>query len=64
MAYVCLCNGVSDHEVAAAIESGAESICQVGAICGAGTGCHGCHDTIDDMIEARVSVRARHLAIA
>ncbi|MAT04716.1 MAG: hypothetical protein CL424_06705 [Acidimicrobiaceae bacterium] len=51
MAYVCLCNSVSERKVRKAIERGASSICEVGMACGAGTTCHGCHDTIDDLID-------------
>jgi bacterioferritin-associated ferredoxin len=53
MAYVCLCNGVSERKVRRAIDRGADSINAVGAACGAGTTCHGCHDTIDDLIDER-----------
>jgi bacterioferritin-associated ferredoxin len=58
MAYVCLCNSVSERKVRRAIDHGASTIDEVGAACGAGTTCHGCHDTIDDMLDERlVSVR-------
>ena len=51
MAYVCLCNSVSERMVRRAIDDGATSIDEVGASCGAGTTCHGCHDTIDDLLD-------------
>lgn len=58
MAYVCLCNSVSERKVRRAIDHGASTIDAVGRACGAGTTCHGCHDTIDDLIdEQQVSVR-------
>jgi bacterioferritin-associated ferredoxin len=53
VAYVCLCNGVSERKVRRAIDRGADSINAVAAACGAGTTCHGCHDTIDDLIDER-----------
>ena len=53
MAYVCLCHSVSERKVRKAIDHGACSITDVGAACGAGTSCHGCHDTIDDLIDER-----------
>jgi bacterioferritin-associated ferredoxin len=55
MAMVCLCRGVSERKVERAIDRGADTIEAVGELCGAGTVCHGCHDTID----ALVAVRAR-----
>ncbi|MEZ5298071.1 MAG: (2Fe-2S)-binding protein [Ilumatobacteraceae bacterium] len=53
MAYVCLCNSVSERKVRKAIERGASTIGDVGSACGAGTTCHGCHDTIDDLLDER-----------
>lgn len=46
MAMVCLCHGVSERKVAKAIARGADDLAAVGAACGAGTCCGGCHDTI------------------
>ena len=51
MAYVCLCNSVSERKVCRAIDHGASTIDQVGDACGAGTTCHGCHDTIDELLD-------------
>ena len=50
MAYVCLCNSVSERKVRRAIDRGASTIDEVGAACGAGTSCQGCHDTIGDLL--------------
>lgn len=47
---VCLCEGVRQNEVQAAIEDGAASVEAVGRACGAGTGCGSCHETIGDML--------------
>ena len=66
MAMVCLCHGVSERKVAKAIERGADTIEEVGATCGAGTCCMGCHPTIETMLAVRgrtVSPAAR-IAIA
>jgi bacterioferritin-associated ferredoxin len=48
---VCICRRVSDQKIRAAIEGGAGTVEEVGARCGAGTGCGACHETICDMIE-------------
>ena len=47
---VCLCEGVSEREVKAAIQSGAECLDSVGRKCGAGTCCGGCTDLIKQML--------------
>lgn len=47
---VCLCQGVSEKRVRAAIQAGARTRKQVTAACGAGDGCGGCHRTIKAMI--------------
>ena len=62
---VCLCKGVSHKTVLAAIEAGASSVESVGAACGAGTDCGGCHGAIGRMIDAADGCpRARRLPLA
>jgi bacterioferritin-associated ferredoxin len=51
--YVCVCNGVTDREVSAAIDAGAKTRAEVTRACGAGGDCGSCHRTIDDMIGAK-----------
>ena len=63
MAIVCLCNRVSDRRVRRCVDGGAETVDEVGAACGAGTTCGGCHDTIDDIIEVR-RAGSRRLSVA
>lgn len=47
---VCLCEGVRQSEVEAAIEDGASNLEAVGRACGAGTGCGSCHESIGDLL--------------
>lgn len=47
---VCLCQGISEKRVKAAIRSGACTRKQVTKACRAGGGCGGCHDVIGEMI--------------
>lgn len=47
---VCLCQGVSEKRVRAAIGAGAHSRKAVTKACGAGAGCGGCHAAIRDLI--------------
>ena len=54
--YVCLCHAVSDKEVNAAIDAGADTLQAVIQACCAGGDCGGCHGMIEEMIEARAPV--------
>lgn len=51
--YVCICNAVTDHEVEAAVDAGADCVASVGAATRAGTTCGSCHDVIDEIVEQR-----------
>jgi bacterioferritin-associated ferredoxin len=53
VAYVCLCNRVSERRVNRAIDSGARCIETVAMSCGAGTTCFGCHPTIEALLDER-----------
>ena len=41
--YVCLCKGVTDAEVRAALAAGARDVTDLSRACEAGAGCGGCH---------------------
>jgi bacterioferritin-associated ferredoxin len=58
---VCLCHGISDRVVRAAIRAGADSEAQVAEVCGAGSCCGGCKPTIQELIheESERGVRRR-----
>lgn len=64
MALVCLCNGVSERKVVKAIAHGASSIEEVGRECRAGTTCHGCHDTLEQLLDERRVMVPRRAAVA
>jgi bacterioferritin-associated ferredoxin len=51
--YVCVCNAVTDKEVAQAIEGGAKTRAEVTRACGAGGDCGSCHGMIDEMLTER-----------
>ena len=53
---VCHCNAVNDTTVLDAIAVGARDIAAVGAICGAGTSCAGCHESLDHLVDAAAAV--------
>jgi bacterioferritin-associated ferredoxin len=46
---VCVCRGVSDREIRAAIEEGAKCVDSLES-CGIGGDCGGCQETLRDMI--------------
>jgi bacterioferritin-associated ferredoxin len=41
--YVCLCKGVTDAQVRAAVAAGARDVTDLSLACEAGAGCGGCH---------------------
>jgi bacterioferritin-associated ferredoxin len=46
LVFVCLCNGITSHVVAAAIANGASTTNQIAAACGAGAECGRCRRTL------------------
>ena len=48
--YVCLCRGVSDRKIRAAIEAGASTIDAIGVQTSAGTVCRDCHPAIEELL--------------
>jgi bacterioferritin-associated ferredoxin len=48
---LCLCRGVSDHAVDAAIAAGAFTAAQIERACGAVGDCGACGDLLDAMVE-------------
>jgi NAD(P)H-nitrite reductase large subunit len=59
--YVCYCHAVTTREVEAAVDHGAESVEAVGDETGAGTGCGGCHPTIEELIQSRCGACPRRI---
>lgn len=47
---VCVCNGISDRDVKAAIKNGMTSVEQLSASLGVASGCGCCRETCSDMI--------------
>jgi bacterioferritin-associated ferredoxin len=50
MAYVCLCNSVTEGGVRGAIGAGARCVDSVARACGAGADCFSCHTTIESLL--------------
>ena len=53
MAILCHCERVTEHVITAAVGAGARSIEEIGAHCGAGAVCGGCHPWIDELLAER-----------
>jgi bacterioferritin-associated ferredoxin len=51
--YACICHAVTVDEVSAAVDSGAESVEEIGQVTTAGTNCRSCHDHLEDILDAR-----------
>ena len=49
--YVCLCNAVTDKEIAQAVSDGANSFSSVQTTTGAATGCGSCKHTAEIIID-------------
>jgi len=54
---VCHCHEVGDKTVRKCIREGARTVAEIGAACGAGTGCGGCRPTIQELVSALVLPR-------
>jgi bacterioferritin-associated ferredoxin len=50
--FVCLCEGITHRDIEAARRCGARTPDDVGALCGAGTGCGGCRAMIAELLAA------------
>ncbi|MGD9702455.1 MAG: bacterioferritin-associated ferredoxin [Acidimicrobiia bacterium] len=62
MAILCQCRHVSEKTISEAVADGAGNIEQIGARCGAGTDCGGCHPWIDELLAGSVRTRAMGLS--
>jgi bacterioferritin-associated ferredoxin len=49
---VCHCRRITDRDVRAAVERGAEDLVDLAVACGAGTDCRGCHPTLEALLES------------
>lgn len=58
MALVCLCHGVGERRVRREIDRGAGSIDEIADGCRAGSGCFGCHPTLEELLAERVGPTA------
>jgi bacterioferritin-associated ferredoxin len=56
---VCHCRLATDREIRRAVREGATSLHEVGASCGAASGCGGCAEAVLDIIAAELGTAPR-----
>ncbi len=59
---VCSCFAVTDRTLRKVIAAGAHDVEQIGDRCGAGTGCGGCVEEIEDLLDETVPHRVQLIA--
>jgi bacterioferritin-associated ferredoxin len=61
---VCHCHALTDRDIRSAIQSGAASPWDVADACGAGTGCGGCFELVEAIVEQELAgSTVRHLRV-
>ena len=50
---VCHCHVVSDRDIHAAIDGGANEVCALASVCGAVSGCGGCLPAVRTLMQQR-----------
>ncbi|HSM10238.1 MAG TPA: bacterioferritin-associated ferredoxin [Lysobacter sp.] len=55
--YVCICNGVTDHQIRQAADAGCGSVAEMTMRTGAGGNCGSCLDTVAELLEKARSIR-------
>lgn len=61
--YVCICNGVTDHDIRQAADAGCSSVTELTMRTGAGANCGSCLDMAGSMLEAARAVRELPFAV-
>lgn len=60
--WVCLCKGVTDRQIRAAIAAGACSLHEIATRCQAGTRCGGCLPEVCRLLDDYLAAEAYHAA--
>jgi len=55
--YVCICNGVTDHDISQAVEAGCRSVAELTMRTGAGASCGSCLDLAAALMDKARAVR-------
>lgn len=60
--YVCICHAVTDKQIVAAVEDGAEDITSLADSLGAGTGCGTCREHTQRLIDSVLAEKLSYVA--
>ena len=60
--YVCLCKGVTDHQISEAVDEGACQVAQLADSLNLGTGCGRCRETAQQIIDEKLADSASFYA--
>ncbi|QOW22369.1 bacterioferritin-associated ferredoxin [Novilysobacter avium] len=61
--YVCICNGITDHEIRQAAEAGCDSMAELTMRTGAGSCCGSCVDMASEILDETRAARALPLPV-
>ncbi|QOY63044.1 bacterioferritin-associated ferredoxin [Lysobacter sp. H21R4] len=61
--YVCICNGITDHDIRQAAEAGCDSMAELTMRTGAGSCCGSCVDMASELLEETRAARALPLPV-
>jgi bacterioferritin-associated ferredoxin len=61
--YVCVCNGVTDHEIRQAVAAGCGSMTELTMRTGCGASCGSCVDTAVGLLEEETAARTIRQAL-
>jgi bacterioferritin-associated ferredoxin len=62
--YVCHCRGVTDREIEGEIATGARTVDELAARCGAGAECGGCWPALDELLQHHSLLHLSHRELA
>jgi len=61
--YVCICNGITDHDIRQAAEAGCDSMAELTMRTGAGACCGSCVDMASDLLNQTRALRELPLPV-
>ena len=61
--YVCICNGVTDHQIRQAVDSGCDSVAELTMRTGCGASCGSCLDMAASLVDEYRAARELPLPV-
>ena len=53
--FICLCRAVTDTQIVEAVDGGAHQLSHLEEVCGVGSGCGGCREIAQQLIDERLA---------